>query len=175
MLFKRTFQPIWERVGEIVIAIFRVTCHLAWFNDFEQLRYTVIALTISDQENNRTESKRTTERKREREGKRERERERERERKRRPTQKEKTYTNQSSTVITIQRRRIRSSLLLVKSGKNDIIHVSVFQLEEWNCPKKFRKLPVQFARYLARNKSAQRRNWTHHLWVRVPSSNLYST
>ena len=43
-------------------AIFRFTYHLVWFNDFKQLRYAVIALTISDQEMNRTDNKRTTER-----------------------------------------------------------------------------------------------------------------
>ena len=57
-----------------MLAIFRVTCHLVRFIDFKQLGYTVIALTISGQERNRTDNERTTERERE------------------------TYTNQPSTV-----------------------------------------------------------------------------
>ena len=51
-------------------------------------------------------------------------------------QREKTYTNQTSTVIATPPQWIRISLLLVKSGSNDKFQVSVFDLEELNRARK---------------------------------------
>ena len=78
-----------------------------------------------------------------------RERERERER-----DGEKIYTNQPSTVFAIQRWRIRSSLLSVKSGKNHLFHVSVFHLEAWNCPKKITEVARTICKVSAPKKVA---------------------
>ena len=64
-----------------------------------------------------TDSKRTTERGKGREG-------------------GQTLTKQASTVTAKPRQKIRSSFLLVKSGNTDLFHVSVFDLEAWNCPEK---------------------------------------
>ena len=119
MVSKRTFQRNQEREGKSVIEVFIATCHLFMFNINHQLGYLVLASTLSDLEMNGTDNKRTTHKhiKRERE-------------------REKTYTNHTSTVTAIPRRCIRSSFLLVKCGNNDMFDVTVFKLAEYNRAKK---------------------------------------